>query len=199
MRTVESVVCRWGRCDFLTEVVGMVAVVPEETGDEAARVLDVATGGTGEDTETALDVAVGTGDEATPFEVAAFFTSPTVVGAEAEGVDELADVPVAFTEAEVEAEVEASGAAALVGEATGTALELGTGPPPTLAHAKLIFVTKAPVSFGALRSHVISTYGQHTLSDPTFAISPLTNTDVDVMAAPTFAPLASTSWKEVPA
>jgi hypothetical protein len=163
--------------------------------DEAARALDVATGGTGEDTETALDVAVGTGDEATPFEVAALFTSPTVAGAEANGVDELADVPVAFTEAEVEA----TGAAALVEEATGTTVELETDPPPTLAHAKLIFVTKAPVSFGALRSHFISTYGQHTLSNPTFAISPLTNTDVEVTAAPTFAPLASTSWKEVPA
>lgn len=159
--------------------------------DEASKVLDVATAGTGEDTETALDVAVGTGDEATPFEVATLFTSPTVAGGEANGVDELADVPVAFTEAEVEA----TGAAALVEEATGTTVE---HPPPTLAHAKLIFVTKAPVSFGALRSHFISTYGQHTLSKPTFAISPLTNTDVEVTAAPTFAPLASTSWKEVP-
>jgi hypothetical protein len=70
---------------------------------------------------------------------------------------------------------------------------------PVLAQAKLIFVTSAPEAFGALKSHVMSTYGQQTLSVPTFAISPLTNTLVEDTTLPDLAPVLSTSWNEVPA
>jgi hypothetical protein len=70
---------------------------------------------------------------------------------------------------------------------------------PMLAQAKLIFVTKGPEDNGALRSHVTSTYGQQTLSVPTFAMSPLTKTVVEVTVAPDFAPELSTSWNDVPA
>lgn len=70
---------------------------------------------------------------------------------------------------------------------------------PVLAQAKLIFVCKGPELNGWLKSHTMSTYGQHTLSVPTFAISPLTKTLVEVTVAPDFAPELSTSWKDVPA
>jgi hypothetical protein len=82
---------------------------------------------------------------------------------------------------------------------SATALDVVAELAPVLAQAKLILVTKAPESFGALRSHVISTYGQQTLSFPRFTISPLTKTVVEVTAAPDFAPELSTSWNEVPA
>ena len=85
------------------------------------------------------------------------------------------------------------------GDETATALDVVAELAPVLAQAKLILVTKAPESFGALRSHVISIYGQQTLSVPRFAISPLTKTVVEVTAAPSFAPELSTSWNEVPA
>lgn len=68
-----------------------------------------------------------------------------------------------------------------------------SGVPETEAHAKLILVCNAPVDLGALKSQVISTYGQHTLSVPTFAISPETKTEVEVTALPTFFPVLSTS------
>lgn len=85
--------------------------------------------------------------------------------------------------------------------ATTAALELETTalPPPVLAQAKLIFVTGVPESLGLLKSQVMSTYGQQTLSVPTFAMSPLTKTLVSVTAAPTLAPVLSMTWNEVPA
>lgn len=64
---------------------------------------------------------------------------------------------------------------------------------PVLAQAKLIFVTGVPEDFGSLRSHVMSTYGQQTLSVPTFAMSPLTNTLVETTEDPTLAPVLSTT------
>jgi hypothetical protein len=67
-----------------------------------------------------------------------------------------------------------------------------------LAHAKLIFVTGAPLLLGALKSHVISTYGQQTLSVPTFAISPETNAADETTGFPTLLPALSTIWNEVP-
>lgn len=80
-----------------------------------------------------------------------------------------------------------------------TALDDETVVAPVLAQAKLILVTRAPEDFGALKSQVMSTYGQQTLSAPTLAMSPLTKTVVEVTAAPDFAPVLSTSWNDVPA
>ena len=85
-----------------------------------------------------------------------------------------------------------------VGEAGVEVFETA-GVSSVLAQAKLIFVTKGPVSFGALRSQVISTYGQQILFWPTLAMSPLTNTVVDNTGAPSCAPVESTSWNDVPA
>lgn len=98
--------------------------------------------------------------------------------------------------------------ASLLALTTGAALELATAalelettaiPPPVLAQAKLILVTGVPESLGLLKSQVMSTYGQQTLSVPTLAMSPLTKTLVSVTAAPTLAPVLSMTWNEVPA
>lgn len=113
-------------------------------------------------------------------------------------------IGVASTLVAIGAVEEESATASLVALTMGAALdELATGaaalPPPVLAHAKLILVTGVAESFGALKSQVMSTYGQQTLPVPTFAISPLTKTLVSVTAAPTLAPVLSMTWNEVPA
>lgn len=70
--------------------------------------------------------------------------------------------------------------------------------PPKLAQAKLILVTDPPVDLGLLKSHTISTYGQHSLSVPMLTISPLTNAALSFTTPPTFTPALSTTWNPVP-
>lgn len=124
-------------------------------------------------------IAVGSATAAAPVEVVKTMLEDSTTGAELEAT---------FATAEL--------------EATGATLELDTADtaaePPELAQAKLMLFTGVAESFGALKSHVISTYGQHTLSVPTFAKSPLTKTLVLLTALPTFAPVLSTNWNEVP-
>jgi hypothetical protein len=95
------------------------------------------------------------------------------------------------------AEVEVVEAAELVATATPEEAEADEPEPAKLAQAKLIFVTGAPLLLGALKSHVISTYGQQTLSVPTFAMSPETNALLTT-GFPTFVPALSTTWYDVP-
>lgn len=81
----------------------------------------------------------------------------------------------------------------------GDSAELTTAELPSdPAQTKLILCVSVPESIGALKSHVVTTYGQQILP-PTTAISPLTNTSVLTVSAPTFAPLMSKNWKLVPA
>ena len=73
--------------------------------------------------------------------------------------------------------------------------------PLMLIQAKDIFdveVVGRPPPTGKLRSHVISTYGQQSLSVPMFTMSPATKTSVAEIGPPNFFPVLSTCWKYEP-
>ena len=73
--------------------------------------------------------------------------------------------------------------------------------PLVLIQAKDIFdvdVVGRPPPTGKLRSQVISTYGQQSLSVPMFTMSPATKTSMAEIGLPNFSPVLSTCWKYEP-
>ena len=58
--------------------------------------------------------------------------------------------------------------------------------------------TGVPLSFGALRSQFMLTYGQQRPFPAILCMSPATKTSVAEIASPTFLPVESTCWKKVP-
>jgi hypothetical protein len=80
----------------------------------------------------------------------------------------------------------------------GVVFEAGVLLPPCRPiHANDIWLVYVPLPFGALKSQVMSTYGQQSLS-PIFTMSPATYASFATTGEPINAPVLSTSCMYVP-
>lgn len=151
------------------------------------------------------EVVVGAVEEAGAETTGAEEAGAEEAGAEEAGADEAGVETAGADEAGAEVEAAEDEVATLATEVASTALTAGLAEavvvvlPLKVAQANDILETGVPLSLGALKSHVMATYGQQTLSVPMVTMSPLTNASVETVAEPTFAPLESMTWKDVPA